>query len=724
MKRVNYPFSAILGQPEMRLALVLNVIDPQIGGVLLTGHQGTGKSTAVRSLVDILPEIDVVPDCPFNCNPDAKIDDLCDICRENRAKDALPSERQKMRVVNLPLGVTEDMVSGSLDIERVLKEGVRALHPGLLARANRGILYIDEINLLQDHIVDILLDAAASGLNYIEREGVSLVHPSKFVLVGSMNPEEGELRPQISDRLGLEVELTAPKDPQLRADITRLVVEFQNDPEGFIAKFTDEQAKLRERIVTARAKVRSVHVSDAIYRMVSQLSTHLGASSQRADITCVRCARAHAAFQGRDSVVPNDVEVGLKLVFKHRLRAFDEEILPEEIEDKIKDIFGKIKKAYVNEDIYKPNRDTEGPLQASDKPQSEFKRNPLNEDNMDMPETKEQKLPDRNDTAQGKWNNPDGFKVRNLPHRERFDVRQVQMQRVAKEQKVTGILDHLKIWKRESNFAGRGRRTKITSYEKGRYVSFKHPRGMRPRNIAFDATLKNYLIRRGAGPIEFPLTLQPGDLREKVFQFKAPLSLFFILDASASMNKTIRQMSSVISALQKEGYKKKDKISLIMFRGKRAHILLRPTTNTSLVFRRIRNIKGRNYTPMADGLKKAMNMIKQERMRNKDTIPVIIICSDMGANISLKHPNLVAQVEQDYQLIAEEMKDMAKRLGRRDIKTIVLLPKKSFALRYVGVHPHSSELIREYFRKYANAKIYQFNSTNPNETILRLKRVL
>ncbi|MHA1733637.1 MAG: VWA domain-containing protein [Promethearchaeota archaeon] len=707
----------------MRLALILNVIDPQIGGVLLTGHQGTGKSTAVRSLVDILPEIDVVPDCPFNCDPHGNPKDLCDVCRGKLEKGPLPSVRRKIQVVNLPLGVTEDMVAGSLDIQRVLKEGVKALQPGLLARANRGILYIDEINLLQDHIVDILLDSAAMGVNIIEREGVSLSHPSRFVLVGSMNPEEGELRPQISDRLGLEVDLVAPKNADLRAEITRLVVEFQNDPEGFVERFAGEQGELSRKIEQARATLYDVEIPDRIYKMVSEISAKLGVSSQRADITCIRCARAYAAFQGHDEVNPSDVETALNLVFKHRLRAFDEEVLPEEIEDKIKDIFGKIKMSYINEDVYKPNRDDEGPLQASDKPQSEFKRNPLNQDNVDMPETKEQKVPERQDEFPAGRSTGDGNKVRSLPRRERFDVRNVVMGRNFHEQKVTGILDTLEFWKKKSNFSGRGRRTKITSYQKGRYVSYKEPRGI-PKSIAFDATLKSFMIRKGGAPIEFPLTLEYRDLKEKIFQFKAPLSLFFILDASASMAKAVRQMASVISALQKEGYKKKDKIGLIMFRGKRAFVLQRPTTNMSLVYRRIRNIKGENYTPMADAFKKAMNMIKQERMRNKDVIPVVIVCSDMGANISSKYPDLVAQVDRDYEIIAEEMKDVAKQLSRLDIKTIVLLPKKSFALRYVGVHPMSAEKIKEYMKQYAHAKIYQFDSFNPRETIIRLRQVL
>ncbi|TES95334.1 MAG: magnesium chelatase, partial [Promethearchaeota archaeon] len=218
MRKVQFPFVAILGQDSMKLGLILNVIDPQIGGVLLTGQQGTGKSTGVRSLVEVMPAIEVVKNCKFSCNPLSHTDDLCEECRNKKKGGKLETESKDMRLINLPLGVTEDMVTGSLSIDKVLTEGIRSLHPGLLAKANRGILYIDEINLLQDHIVDTLLDASASGVNIIEREGISVMHPSRFVLVGSMNPEEGDLRPQIADRLGLEVKIKAPRDAKLRAE--------------------------------------------------------------------------------------------------------------------------------------------------------------------------------------------------------------------------------------------------------------------------------------------------------------------------------------------------------------------------------------------------------------------------------------------------------------------------------------------------------------------------
>ncbi|HMF30674.1 MAG TPA: ATP-binding protein [Candidatus Lokiarchaeia archaeon] len=346
MQYLNFPFTAILGQDAMKRALLLNIIDPKIGGVLLTGQQGTGKSTAVRSLVDLLPEIEVVDGCRFACNPDSDPEKLCNECQQRLADGPLPRESRKMRIIDLPLGATEDMVTGSLDIEKVLKEGMKSLHVGLLAKANRGILYVDEVNLLQDHLVDLLLDSAASGLNIIEREGVSLVHPASFILVGSMNPEEGELRPQISDRFGLEVGIVAPKDPVIRAEITKAVIAFQADPKGFIERASGAMDDLRASVTRAREAVSSIAVPDYIYQMVSQIVVDLGIHSQRADITFIRCSRANAAFERRDAVNEDDLEMAIDLVFRHRLRAFDESILPEQIETRIHEIFDRIKRVF------------------------------------------------------------------------------------------------------------------------------------------------------------------------------------------------------------------------------------------------------------------------------------------------------------------------------------------------------------------------------------------
>ncbi len=324
-----FPFSAILGQDHMKLALLLNVIDPKIGGVLLTGQQGTGKTTAVRALVDILPEISIHEGCQFQCDITWS-EGQCDFCRDHTAKVV----SKPITLVNLPLGATEEMVIGSLDIEKIIREGKRAILPGLLAKAHRGILYIDEINLLQDHLVDILLDVSASGINVIEREGISLSHPSAFILVGSMNPEEGDLRPQISDRLGLEVPITAPNDPKLRSEITRRVIQYQDHPEEFYESFTTQQMELKRQIMQARANLLQIAIPSEMYEKIAGFTINLGLYSQRTDLTFLRCARAIAAWNQHSQILFDDTRQAMHLVFEHRVKRFQENLLMDELEAK------------------------------------------------------------------------------------------------------------------------------------------------------------------------------------------------------------------------------------------------------------------------------------------------------------------------------------------------------------------------------------------------------
>ncbi len=320
MKRYIFPFSAIVGQEEMKLALILNVIDPSIGGVLIRGEKGTGKSTVVRALADILPEIEVVEGCPFSCDPEA-VDQLCPEC-ERRLKEegSLPRLRRKIRVVDFPLSATEDRVVGTLDIEAALKTGEKRFEPGILAAANRGILYVDEVNLLDDHLVDLLLDAAAMGVNFVEREGVSFVHPARFVLVGTMNPEEGELRPQLLDRFGLCVTVEGLKDPKQRVLIMERRAAFEQDPEGFTRQFAAENQALAQRIISARERLKEIEMpEEMLYEMAKRLIT-IGVDGHRADITMVKAAKAHAAFCGREEVSSEDLKVAEKLALPHRLR--------------------------------------------------------------------------------------------------------------------------------------------------------------------------------------------------------------------------------------------------------------------------------------------------------------------------------------------------------------------------------------------------------------------
>src|SRR5919197_8974 len=315
-----FPFTAIVGQEEMKLALLLNVVAPSIGGVLVMGHRGTGKSTAVRALADLLPPLTAVRGCAYNCDPEDE-PALCEDCRARLHSGArLRRERRSVPVVELPLGATEDRVCGTIDLARALKEGVKAFEPGLLARANRGFLYIDEVNLLEDHLVDLLLDVAATGRNLVEREGVSAEHPARFVLVGSGNPEEGELRPQLLDRFGLCAEVETVRDIGERVRIVEHREAFDDDPEGFLAARRAEQSSLRRRVLRASRSHAGVGVPRALLRSVAELCLRLGVDGHRGEITVTRAARALAAFEGRGVVTAEDVRRVAPMSLRHRLR--------------------------------------------------------------------------------------------------------------------------------------------------------------------------------------------------------------------------------------------------------------------------------------------------------------------------------------------------------------------------------------------------------------------
>lgn len=314
-----YPFTAIVGQALMKDALVLNAINPAIGGVLIRGASGTAKSTAVRGLAALLPSVEAVSDCAFHCHPHDS-HHQCHSCRARVANgEVLPKVNRPRQLVNLPLNATEDRVAGSLDISRALREGVKALEPGLLAEANRGILYIDEINLLDDHIVDILLDASALGVNVVEREGVSVSHPARFLLIGTMNPEEGELRPQIADRIGLQVEVSALKETAHRVEVMMRREAFLQNPGAFMALYQEPQRELLQEIVSAVELLPRVAVPDPLYGAIAQLTFKAEVPSHRADITILQCAKTLAAFEGRTRVEAKDILAGAEMALGHRV---------------------------------------------------------------------------------------------------------------------------------------------------------------------------------------------------------------------------------------------------------------------------------------------------------------------------------------------------------------------------------------------------------------------
>jgi len=588
--RTVYPFTAIVGQEKMKTALILNVINPKIGGVLLRGEKGTAKSLAVRALADLLPEIEVVADCPFNCDP-SNIKEMCDSCSSRLiAGEKLPVAKKRVSVVELPVGATEDRVIGTLDIERAIKTGEKHFEPGLLAEANRNILYIDEVNLLDDHLVDVLLDAAAMGVNYVEREGISFSHPAKFVLIGTMNPEEGELRPQLLDRFALSVEVKGIRDPAARAEIVRRRIEFENDPEGFIAKYRDQQEKLRSRIIEAQRLLPMVKLSDEMLELITQICLDFGVDGHRADITMCKTACTLAAFKGRLEVTEEDVREAAELVLPHRCRRkpFEESKLEQQ---RIQQIIEK----------WKQNR-----------------RNKSSE---------HESLPDRQDDKESSRGNEENEE----PEMERI-FKPHQPYPVKKF--ATPVLDSVR-----RRIAGR--RSKSLSNSKiGRYVASTIPKG-KPTDLAFDATLRAaapyQLSRKSVSNSQMAVLIEDWDLREKVRKRKISNLVMFVVDASGSMAAEKRMVAAkgAILSLLLDAYQRRDRVGMVVFRREKAELVLPPTKSVELANKLLSEIPTGGRTPLAHGLKLALDTIMGYLSRDKHLVPLLVLVSDGKANVSL-----------------------------------------------------------------------------------------
>ncbi len=532
------------------------------------------------------------------------------------------------------------------------------------------------------------------------------------------------------------MKVKAPNDSKLRAKITERVIEFNDDPKEFIKQYNKSQEELKYNIINARKIIKEVKISKAIYELASKIVNELEIFSQRADITFIRCARSHAAFHGRKIVAAEDLNAAISLVFEHRIQSLHYEMSAKEIEAKVATVFGKIEEAYENNEIYKASEETEGPLKHDDKKQDEFQRLSVNSDLLDVPETEEQKVPPPlNEEKQKRKATPaGGWKVKEIPHMEDdslsfFEEELETLPLIYKmEKKMASILENIRKERKISNYGGRGigRRNKIPSSQKGRYISYRTPINNQPKSIALDATIRNYLKNTtyNNSDIEFPLKFNMYDLKDKIYEYRAPLLLIFVLDSSASMSRVIKQMTDVILSLQKEGYRKKDKIALIIFRGKEALILQKPTVYFKNAVSKLKDLEGKSYTPMAAALRKCQELINTERLKNRNIIPVIFIASDCGANISVKHPDLIAQIETDYTLIVQELKEISMRLMKNKINLIILEPKKSYATQGLGVHTYSADQIKKNFKTYAKANVYKFDKYDSSSLILQLKKIL
>ncbi len=581
--RTVYPFSAIVDQEGMKKALILTVIDPTIGGILIRGQRGTAKSTAVRALAQLLPSIEVVKGCPFNCHPsDPRL--MCDDCRK-RFKESytpLPSISQKMRVVELPIGATEDRVIGTLDMETALQTGQRSFEPGILAEVHRGFLYVDEINLLPDHLVDILLDAAAMGVNYVEREGISFSHPSRFVLVGTMNPEEGELRPQLMDRFGLCVEVRGIEDPVVRQEVVVRRLAYDRDPDTFLEQWRLQDERLGQAISRAQQSVSSIELSPEALSAISHICSDLKIDGHRGDITMAKAAVALSAYYGHKRVREQDVREAATLVLPHRIRR---SLMDDEASFSVEAVDQSIEKAKKTANF------------AEIAPPSEKKKTSLS------PREDRDKVTTRV-----------------------YAIGEASYDLTFPEVKARGLRQ-----------APSGRSVKAPAPFEGAYVRSILPRG-KPKDIALDATVRTAALfqSRRREKDRVSLVIRPTDVRVKWRQKKSGRCILFVVDASGSMGvqAQMRETKAAILSLLTRAYQSRDRVGLIVFQGTQARLLLPPTVSVDLARRYLKTIPTGGKTPLASGLALGLATLRMERLKHPDEEALMVVVSDGRANVA------------------------------------------------------------------------------------------
>ena len=603
-----FPFSAVVAMDDMRLALILNAISPAIGGVLVRGEKGTAKSTAVRALTAVLPPAEVVAGCRFSCSPAAPDPE----CPDGPHPADSPAERRPARLVELPVGATEDRLTGSLDVGRALTEGVTSFQPGLLAAAHRGVLYVDEVNLLHDHLVDLLLDAAALGTSYVERDGVSVRHAARFLLVGTMNPEEGELRPQLLDRFGLTVEAVAPRDPATRAEVVRRRMDYDGDPAAFTTRFAASEAALAASIAAARGRLPDVVLGDEQLELIAGVCASFDVDGLRADIVIARTAAAHAAWQGRDAVTREDIRVAALLALPHRRRRnpFDAPGLDErQLDDALGD-------EPPDDDEPDPQPPGQGPGQGpgQDGPDEPSPRGDGQSPAADATQA---------DAAQADTEQADA---------EQAGEQQEEPVRAAGRESVAASGATFRARRLEVPGKGRGaagRRSRAYT-DSGATVGVRQRRA-EVRDLHVNATLMAsapHQVRRGrTGP---GLILDAGDLRERRREGRESNLVLFVVDASGSMaaSRRMEAVKGAVLSLLLDAYQRRDKVGLICFRGAGAELLLPPTSSADAAARRLETMPTGGRTPLAAGLAEAYATLRRERLRDPLRRPLLVVVTD------------------------------------------------------------------------------------------------
>ncbi len=775
MKRPVYPFSAILGQEKVKTALLLNVIDPRVGGVLITGPKGSGKTTVIRALEDLLPSIGYVEDCPFSCDPyDALY--LCNSCREKIANGrTLPVRRRRMRIVELPVSSTEESLLGTIDVEATFQEGVRKFQPGILARANHNILYADEINLLPDHLVDCILDPTVSGWNVVGREGLNLRHPSRFTLIASMNPEEGGLRPQILDRFGLNVEMDDITDPKLRMEVIRRNLAYEEDPASFYHEYEEDQDELRKKIVEARKSLAETQIPEEMMGGIAEICSKLGIEGMRSDIAIMKAARALSALYGKKVVGPEEVIEVFDYAVSHRVKGV--EYSREDLED----VFYK---GRMKTRLFKKEPEPETPqvqhialpsvdpsiridtLGAFSEEPFSFERAFRIKKGGGMPQFLHAILfafmliclsmlsVILTLLLQGMIFGLSGEKIimgltfdRFIVHLvvvttlffllsryqdkvkepmkhiyvymgelsgRRLVAQQMQSSNNREEQRkhidTTGELTiplfaslrrfykmiiekGARLLEPESEderiqykfrFTGKtdrglkrlfGKQSKTKSIDaRGRYVSDSIPK-RKPWDIALGSTLRAaapHQLSRGMQGLA--LKVEDEDVRVKIRELRAPITVIILLDLSESMAASLVNVRNAILSLRDTVFKKRDRVGLVIFKGQRAMTLQYPTSNIDLLIKNLMEVGASDFTPLASGMYEAWRIIRNEKNKNKETSSVLVILSDGIANVPLDSPLSQHTREQFINYAQADVLDVAHLLKKEGVWTLIINP--------------------------------------------------
>ncbi|MGH3713220.1 MAG: putative cobaltochelatase [Micromonosporaceae bacterium] len=600
-----YPFSAVVGMPDLRMALLLNAVSPAVGGVLVRGEKGTAKSTVVRALAALLPPVDVVAGCRFSCDPAAPDAG----CPDGPHEGGGPSAHRPARLVELPVGATEDRLVGSLDLQRALTEGVKAYEPGLLAAAHRGVLYVDEVNLLHDHLVDLLLDAAAMGQAYVEREGVSVRHAARFLLVGTMNPEEGELRPQLLDRFGLTVEVRASREPSERAEVVRRRLAYEADPEAFAASWAASDAALAEQIAASRERLAGVVLPDAELLRIARVCAAFEVDGLRADLVVARAAVALAAWHGRTEVTAEEVREAARLALPHRRRRdpFDSPRLDQQaLDDALDDP--------------DPPEPPDGPGDGAPPPDGR----PDDADAPDAaaseaPQALEQPAEQTEQTEQPVGQSASGAGGGTAPAGEPYRTRLLTVRGVGE---------------------GAAGRRSPARHRTGRTVGAATPHGsVSPLHLtATVAAAAPY--QRDRGRVTGPLRLRPEDLRQAVREGRESNLVLFAVDASGSMaaRHRMRAVKGAVLSLLTDAYQRRDKVALVTFRGTGAELVLPPTSSVEAAAVRLRQLRTGGRTPLAAGLHRAQDVLRIERLRDPRRRTLLLVVTDGRATSGRRDP--------------------------------------------------------------------------------------